>query len=30
MTTKQKIIEAAKNGDFVNTDGDWCMTTNPK
>lgn len=30
MTTKQKIIEAANRGDFVNTDGNWCMTRTPE
>lgn len=38
MTTKEKIIEAANRksiysdhtGDFVNTDGEWCMTRTPE
>lgn len=33
-TTKEKIIETANEnsmtGGFVNTDGAWCMTRNPK
>lgn len=27
-TTKEKIIDKAKLGGFVNTDGAWCSTTN--
>lgn len=31
-TTKEKIITAASKdfGDFVNTDGDWCLTRTPE
>lgn len=28
MISRQKIIETAKCGGFVDTDGNWCMTRN--
>lgn len=32
MTTKEKIVEAASkaHGEFVNTDGAWCMANTPE
>lgn len=32
MTTKEQIINAASKpyGEFVNTDGKWCMTRTPE
>lgn len=29
MTKREEVIKTAANGGFVNTDGAWCMASNP-